>query len=89
MMENDSVLRPVIIILAVLFAVPLFMMGIVMPVAMLTVGSGMMATGGGFALLFPLIPITILGVIVYALLRLASAERYSMAPVTHGGHDES
>lgn len=56
--------------LAVLLAIPLFMMIVVMPLA--AVASGGAVISGGLRMLVPLVPLTVLGVLVYTLYTYSS-----------------
>lgn len=56
-------------VVAVLLTIPLFMMGVVMPLLALAKGGEMMGGAGGLQMLLPLIPLTILGTLAYSLYR--------------------
>lgn len=67
-MTTDSVLRTVFIVLAVLVSIPLFMMGIAMPLMGLT-GLGGISGGHGSSWMFlvPVVPTFVLGTLGYVL----------------------
>lgn len=54
-------------VIAVLLAVPLFMGAVVMPLAAVAGGGAMMSGAGGLRMFVPLVPLTVLGVLVYTL----------------------
>lgn len=67
MTSDDSGLRTISTVVAVLLAVPLFMMGVVMPLLGLT-GLGKMPFGlGGWGMLMPVVPLVVFGGVAYVL----------------------
>lgn len=74
-MTTDSGLRPVVVVLAALVSIPLFMMGIVMPLLGLTGLAGMSGGHGGVWMFFmPVIPLVLLGTLGYVLVRSTRGE---------------
>lgn len=67
MTGDSSGLGSVSLVLGVLVAIPLFMMGVAMPLMALLGGGHGMGGAGGLQLLVPVIPLTLLGVLSYTL----------------------
>lgn len=67
MTDDSSGLRTISTVVAVLLAIPLFAMGVVMPLMAVTHGGQIMGGAGGLQILVPLIPLTLLSVLAYVL----------------------
>lgn len=67
MTRDDSAVRTILTVGAVLFAIPLLMMGVVMPLLVLTGVAHFPFSFGGWQLLMPVVPLLLFGFLVYAL----------------------
>lgn len=67
MSSTDFGVETISTVVAALLAVPLVLMGVMMPLMVLAHGGHMMGGVGGLGLVMPILPLTILGVLVYIL----------------------
>jgi putative membrane protein len=67
MTRDDSTVRTVLTVGAVLFAIPLLMMGVVVPLVVLTGVGHVPFSVGGWQILMPVVLLVIFGTLVYAL----------------------
>lgn len=67
MTGTDSAVRTIATVVAVLLAIPLVMMGIVMPIAMLTGVGHVSFSHLGWRILMPIVPLSLFGGLLYVL----------------------
>jgi putative membrane protein len=67
MTRENSAVRTILTVGAVLFAIPLLIMGVVMPLVVLTGVAHVPFGFGGWQILMPVVPLFIFGTLVYAL----------------------